>query len=147
MGAYILSVSVASVIASVICILCPEKYSKFISFASSLAVMAVMLSPLSNVKSISINIPETDVKTEAKDTKSVASRALARSVTEVIYGKFSTGGCIDSITVSTTDSEDFEVTEINITILSNSEISDPSAMAKYLSELYGVEVIINEKQA
>lgn len=147
MSFYIFNISLIAVAGSIICILCPEVYAKYVSFAASLAVMLVIISPLKDIKAFSITIPEQNEEYECVDLKESAASALARSVFETIEGKYGNADVVDNITVSTADYDTFEVEKITVTINPETQNIDTETLETYISNLYGVKTVVNEKQS
>jgi hypothetical protein len=144
MGTYIFSISAVAITSAVICILTPEKYSKLVSFISALAIMAVILSPLKFFKEI--NVPEHQVLDFESDNVNnhSASKALARSVYEVLCTRYFTKDQILSITIEDNEEMDFKPSKIKI-VIHNTEAINILDIQKDLTALYGINVIINEK--
>lgn len=144
MGTYIFGISAVAIISAVICILTPENYRKLVSFTSGLVIMAVMLSPLSTVKGIKfeeLQIPDFEIEYQNNE---IASKALARSVFEILCAKYFAKDQIDCITIEDNDEMEFNPTRIKI-IIHKTEARNILEIQKELTELYGINVIINEK--
>ena len=144
MGTYIFSIAALALLSSIICILCPEKCVKYVSFIASLAVMLVIISPLKNVSNITVTTPSIENEIAQTDLKEAASSALAQSVAEALKGKYGKEGTIKNITITTAETDEFKVENIIVTVTPSLGITDYPSAGKYLSELYGVDITVNE---
>lgn len=141
MGSYIYTICAAAILSAVICAAAPEKYSKFISFAAGLAVMLVIISPLKNITDINLNLelPADEEESVESNVHETAARALADSIAETFYGKFGEKENF-KVKIILSEGEEFAVKEAIV----YTDQTDADVITKYLSELYGFEIKVEE---
>lgn len=104
--------------------------------------MAVMLSPLKLINEI--EVPQIAHNENKTPNKELASKALARSVYEVLCARYVKNDQIINITIKDDGEDSFNPIKIEVMLLDKENVDAPNIESE-LTKLYGIDIVINEK--